>query len=437
MRKTAILIAALAGCGNGNNQDCKVGDPAACMDGQVCESYSDASGMHAACFAPTNLGGKITSAESGAPIAGARVVAIDGDTHTAVGPVSVTDASGAYSVRVEAPRAASAKKLFTLRVSAAGFQEFPSGVRIGLPITVSFSDPKGAAAIAGPEDVALEPIAPPPPGAIAGKVTGSQIAGVLVVAEAGGKGLSTVSDAGGDYVIFNVPDGSYTVRGYFIGVNFTPVADVAVAGARKDGVDLAVAGAAAGALTGQLDYVAGADTGTMTSVVLRLQTTHEVPPGLSTPAANAATYRLDKVPDGTYDVLAAYPNDDLVKDPDPGIAGTGTPTVTIAGAAVDAGQFKITKPVEIVGPDADAKVTGAPTFSWMAYPSADHYKVEVFDPQGNPSWMMDNVMGTSVAGMAGTAGHYYQWRITAYRRTNQMFVPTSISEDLRGVWLQQ
>lgn len=439
MKRVLIVIAgavAFAGCGN-DAGECKLGDPMACKDNQVCETYSDPGGMHTSCFAPTELKGKITNADTGAAVAGARVVAIDGDSHAAVGPVSLSDASGNYVVRVEAPRAANAKKQYTLRVAAAAFRDFPSGIRIALPITVAFADPKGAATVDGPQDVALEPIAMAPPGAIAGKVTGSTVAGVLVVAEAAGKGQSAVSDSSGEYVIFNVPDGSYTVSGYFVGVNFTPVANVAVAGGRKDGVDLVPKGAAAGALTGTLSYVAGADTSTVTSVVLRLKSTFEVPPGLSTPAGNANPYQLAGVPDGTYDVLAAYPTDGLVKDPDPGISGTPIPTVTINGAPVDAGAFKITDPVEIVGPDASAKVTGAPMLSWMAYPSADHYLVEVFDSQGNPVSMTDNVMGTSLPGPAGTPGRYYQWRITAFRKTGLKTIPTSVSEDLRGVWLQQ
>ncbi|HJZ88100.1 MAG TPA: carboxypeptidase-like regulatory domain-containing protein, partial [Polyangia bacterium] len=183
----------LIGCGE-DNKECKIGAPDACDNGQVCEAYTDMSGMHTACFAPTVLRGKITNAESGVPIPGARVVAIDGDSHASTGPVSISDSAGNYSVRIIAPRAADASKQYTLRVSAAGYNEFPSGIRIAIPITVSFAMPKDAAKVEGPQDVALTPIAAAPPGAIAGKVSGLQVAGVLVVAEAAGKGWSTVSD---------------------------------------------------------------------------------------------------------------------------------------------------------------------------------------------------------------------------------------------------
>jgi hypothetical protein len=433
------LAALLGGCGNSAKKECTAGD--ACDNGQFCEAYTDAmsGAMHTACFAPTELKGKVTDASNGTAIAGARVVAIDGDAHAAVGPVSITDAMGNYTVRVTAPRTAGSDKKFTLRVSAAGYQEFPSGIRIALPITVAFADPQGAAMISGPEDVALSPLSPAPAGSIAGKASGMQTAGVLVVASDGTHAYSTVTDATGEYVLFNVPDGTYEVRGYFVGVNFTPVQGVAVAGARKDGVDLVASGAAAGVLTGTLSYVAGADTTITTQVVLRLQSTREVPPGLSVPAKNSVPYNLAMIPDGTYEVVAAFPNDMLVKDPDPGQAGTTTPVVMFAGNTIDVGSFKITDPVNITMPDANAKVAGTPTFTWAAYPQTDHYKIEVFDSQGNQIWMMDNIpRSTSLAygGPALQSGGYYQWRITSYAVSagSASSRPISQSEDLRGVW---
>jgi hypothetical protein len=434
-----MVFAALAGCGSSSNKECTVGDK--CDSGGYCESYTDGSGMHNACFAPTLLAGKVTDATTGAAIAGARVVAIDGDSHAAVGPVSITDAMGDYSVRVTAPRMSGASKQFTLRVGAAGHQEFPGGIRIALPITITFTDPKATATVDGPQNVELLPLSPAPAGSIAGKVTGTQAAGVLVVASNSAGAFSTVSDASGDYVLFNVPDGAFTVQGYFVGVNFTPVDNVTVAGARRDGVNLMSSGAATGALTGTLNYVAGADTSITTAIVLRLQATHEVPPGLSVAAMNTMPYQLSGVPDGTYEVLAAFPTDHLVKDPDPGQAGTSTPVVTFSGSTVDAGAFKITDPVDVVGPDADVKVSGTPTFSWNAYPQTDHYKVDVFDAQGAPIWSQDNIpRSTSLAygGPALVTGGYYQWRITSYAVSTGGAAgrPISQSEDLRGVWQQ-
>src|SRR5207245_1882096 len=115
---------------------------------------------------------------------------------------------------------------------------------------------------------------------------------------------------------------------------------------------------------------------------------------------------------------------------------TTTPTVTMAGTTIDAGQFKVTTPVDLMHPDADERIAAAPSFTWAAYPSAAFYKVEVFDSQGGPIWTQDQVTTTSLAygGPALAAGSFYQWRITAFRTTSRGAIPTSISEDLRGVW---
>ena len=436
-----------AACGSDNTQ-CNPNDSSSCDNGQVCEAYTDGAGMHNACVAPTLLRGHVTNAQSGAAVANARVVAIDGNTHASTGPVAITDAAGNYSIRVTPPRMSGASTDYTLRVSAAAYEDFPSGIRVALPITVAFQDPKGAATITGPEDVALVPIANAPAGAIAGSVSGDKHAGVLVVAEGGGKGFSAVTDGGGGYVIFNVPDGTYTVSGYFIGVEYTPAQNVVVAGARKDGVNLAASGAAQGVLTGTLDYVAGAPTAQATSVVLRLQSTKEVPPGFSAPAMNATAYTLSGVPAGTYDVLAAFPNDGLIKDPDPGIAGTAIPTAVCAGASCTCSggscSFKVTDPVAMGAPDADAIVMGTPMFTWTAYPSAAKYTIDVFDSQGNPVCTIDNIAAGSASQVYGgtncatlTPGLFYQWHITAFRQTGGTYIPTSTSEDLRGVWQQK
>src|SRR5262249_53145151 len=164
--------------------------------------------------------------------------------------------------------------------------------------------------------------------------------------------------------------------------------------------------------------------------------TREVPPGYSAPAMNGP-YTLDGVGNGTFNVLASYPNDDLVKDPDTTLGNTGTPTVTFNGNTVDAGQFKVTGPVEMIGPDANAIIMGPPTFTWMAYASSGLYRLNVFDSQGNQIWTMDT-SATSLAygGPPLTVGGFYQWRLIAFHATDTSR-QISMTEDLRGVWQQK
>src|SRR5262245_45376728 len=114
-RSLFIVVTLWIGCGDDKPKTCTVGTSNGCAQGQVCENYTDTSGMHAACFAPTQLRGIVTNAQSAAPIAGARVVAIDGDSHAAVSPVALSDASGHYAITVFAPRAANSEKQFTVR----------------------------------------------------------------------------------------------------------------------------------------------------------------------------------------------------------------------------------------------------------------------------------------------------------------------------------
>ena len=178
------VVGALTGCGGDDQRECTVGD--SCDNGGYCESYVDSDGTHNACFAPTLLTGKVTDATTGAAVAGARVVAIDGDSHAAVGPVSVTGLTGNYAVRVSAPRMSGGEKQFTLRVGAAGYQEFPGGIRIALPITVSFTDPKAAATVDGPQDVQLMPLAAAPAGS---RGRHSTACGAFRPAHVGGAGM--------------------------------------------------------------------------------------------------------------------------------------------------------------------------------------------------------------------------------------------------------
>jgi hypothetical protein len=452
--KTRILtlisvLGLAAGCGD--KTTCSTAGEK-CDNDKFCEEYIDSGGStQTACFAPTTLKGKITNAQTGAAVQGARVVPIDADSRAAAGPVGISDADGKYEVRIIAPRQSGVTKQFTLRVSASGYQEFPSGVRVAIPIAVTFADAQGVATIMGPQDIALIPLAQPVNGSIAGAVSGTYKSGVLVVAcemsacgTVDGAAWSTVTDSNGDYVIFNVPDGTYDVHGYFVGYNYTPATGVAVAGGKKDGVNLSQAGGATAVLLGTLSYVAGADSARETTVVLRLPTTKEVPPGLQVKASNSVQYMMPGVPDGTYQVVASYPNDMLVKDPDPGQAGTTTPLVTFAGAPVDVGTFKITDPVNIIEPDANMMVAGNPTFKWTAYPQTYQYKVEVFDSQGTPIWQPSNLDGSMTmlpyAGpVALQPGFYYQWKITSFAQptASNPVKPISSSEDLRGVWIAQ
>jgi hypothetical protein len=166
----------------------------------------------------------------------------------------------------------------------------------------------------------------------------------------------------------------------------------------------------------------------------------EVPRGLRVTNVSGA-FKIADVPAGKYVVLAAFENDKLVRDPDTSIGNTATLHIGVAGAPVDAGNFKITEALAVVRPGAaQVETATAPvSFVWADDSSEDHYVVEVFDNFGAMVWANDNVpsvkgmQNVSVAygGPALTSGGYYQFRATSMKGA----VPISRTEDLLGVFL--
>jgi hypothetical protein len=457
----ALLSAATAvGCGGESDEKktCSLADPVkTCEGGRVCEE----AGGQPVCVAALVVRGRVTD-PAGMPIAGALVTALDGNDAPATG-TATTGADGSYELRVPTTRDDKGTPLVRqvkLRAAAAGFETFPAGLRRSLPLELSAAQPlegKLVYASSG-TTIVLEPIAGAAAlGSIAGVVQGAPgKRGVLVVAE-GPAAVSGISDADGAYVIFNVPAGAYTVRGYAAGVQLAPAKATVAAGARAAGVDLAAMGAALGAVSGTVSIV-NAPGGSMTSVVLVVASTFNealkrgsVPPGLRAPRAGApvvsGAFTITDVPDGAYVVLAAFENDGLVRDPDTAIGGTQIQRVTLAEgsrqATLPAG-FKITEALSVMSPGAGETleaVTGTPTFVWKDDSSEDRYALEVIDGKGRLVWSNNQVAratGGSVSlpygGPPLTRGELYQFRVTSFRRGD---VPISQTEDLRGVFLAQ
>src|SRR5439155_13608305 len=104
-------------------------------------------------------------------------------------------------------------------------------------------------------------------------------------------------------------------------------------------------------------------------------------------AANiSGAFVIEGVPEGKYVVLAAFENDNLVRDPDTAIAGTQIvhQTVTSGSDAAISSSFKVTGAITISSPGAnDAEmVTAAPALTWAAYSSAATYDITVYDTFG-------------------------------------------------------
>jgi hypothetical protein len=437
-----------------------------CAPGLVCaETTSDED----QCWAEVLIRGQVFDSETDEGIEGAHVIALN-DESSAVSDIAISGEGGTYDLPVPVVRDADGKptdELFTLRASAQDYQTFPGGIRTALPLDASTAaqeegegDKEGPwvientitriALIALPDDQQGRP-------SIAGEVVSdTREAGVLVVAETGGAGYSAVSDVSGAFTIFNVPDGSFEVKGYAAGVQLNPE-NVDVAGEDVTGVELTEAEEGTVTVTGQINPVEGAPA---TTVVLVVESTFdetfargEVPSGLRAPKTGPPSitgeWTIEGVPAGNYVVLAAFENDDAVRDPDQSIAGTDTVTITVpAGGETFTVQesFKVTEALDVISPGANEPegLASAPTLRWQDDSSEKYYEVRVFNAFGEEVWndlMVPEVSGGSEVsiqyGGPFEDGMYYQFRATSFRTPGGMATPISTTEDLRGVFFKE
>jgi hypothetical protein len=457
----AVLSAAtLWACGGDEpSGDC---DPAAqtgCKDGLVCEVVS---GGEPACFAPVIARGDVFDLGDGSAIEGARIVALDLNG-APVSSVAVSGRDGSYELAIPSARDAEGNPTIpsiTLRADGAGYQSFPGGLRQSLPVDVTSPiDEDGKLVIESSlTRIGLIGLPEAAAGVIAGSIElpGGTV-GVLVVAEDGdGKGYSAIADRTGDYAIFNLPDGPYQVTAYARGHNYQP-GEATVAGNRV-GLDLGLSDQAASTVSGRVEIV-DPGTGTATSVILVLESTFnealgrgESPPGLRAPDPGlvpdvTGEFSITGVPAGRYVALAAFENDDLVRDPDSCIAGTGFVRQAVGHdeTVAIAQSFKVTGALAVTSPGATSAelVSGTPTFRWVDDASEDAYRLIVLDSFGQTVWE------TEVAGSVGTnpvveyggdpleVGMYYQFRVTSIRTSGISECELSQTEDLEGVFVVQ
>jgi hypothetical protein len=471
--RTFLYCCALSGaiaCGSSDKDTDKPGEsgdscqpdvaPSECRDGLSCDPLAAGDGH--VCGAVLTLVGEVSNALGAAPIAGARLIALN-EEGAPVGDVAVSDAQGKYQLLVPAPRNAdgtvAATASWTLSAAAQGYQPFPAGPRPAIPISGAQSSGDPARIEAANTQVSLLPLEDVAAldRQIQGKLAGADSGGALVVAEGGpGSAPYGIAARDGSFVLFNVPAGEFEVAGYRRGRQFNRAAADTRSGSLSD-LTLSDAAQASGDVSGNVNIV-NAPGGSQTSVVLVPQSVFDptlargpVPFGLRAPEPPAlpsvsSSFHMSGVPDGQYVVLAAFENDELVRDPDSAIAGTDIQRVTVAdGAAVTmAESFKITEHLAIVGPGAEEPelVSGTPTFRWADDSSEDRYELELYSALGDLIWSdrsIPSVNGSSTverayAGPALTPGMIYQFRVTSFRDRRGTVTAISRSEDLRGVF---
>lgn len=394
-------------------------DPVAqtgCDAGMVCEQVTDGT---TACFAPVTLSGTVTDPETGQPIAGARVVALDANG-SAVSNVAITDADGNYELRVFSERSTTGEpvSIVFLRADASGYQSFPGGTRPPFAVDLDSAVDDGSGGFVLDSALTQIQLVALPLGAPSASIEGSvqlppDRQSVLIVAELSSgdpcpalpaNDCTAVAGDDGTYTIFNLPAGTYNVTAYVQGSNYESFQ--IVLGDGQAGVlgILSLLGDATATLTGKVNIV-NPGIGNATSVVLVVRSTFyqlnsdlipelpvvlrgPTPPGLRVPNVSGE-FSLDGIPSGTYVILAAFENDNLVRDPDVCIAGTDILEQTFnPGDAVDVSNnpFKVTGALDNPTPTNNEITDAMPTFTWDDDSGEDNFLISVVNSFGTIMW---------------------------------------------------
>jgi hypothetical protein len=389
------------------------------------------------------VSGTITDAESGSPLANARIIVFDANTNAPAGITLITGSDGKYSTDLLPGN-------YYVKIYRQGYENIPAREVSALPFSIVISQTQDNSYRMFKSTVTNG-------GFISGKIVagGNAVAGVLVVATNGANGFSSVSDKEGKYVICNVPAAAYTVKGWIAGYNSSEVSATVTADAESANTDVALTQGASGQVNGQISFLA---TGNVEiDVALTHPATRETIPGLSK-TTTGGNYTISNVPDGRYLARATYANDTKVMDPD-WIIKNGEPFVTVAGAPIIR-NFSVTGAVELASTTNISSTTepvttsATPTFSWLAYSSTDDYIIEVMNANGKVIWggfsnnyTTKNIIiaksQTSIqfnsdnkATEALQPGQVYRWRVYASKNDIRELTGwklISVSEDQRGL----
>ncbi|WP_017730856.1 MSCRAMM family protein [Nafulsella turpanensis] len=389
------------------------------------------------------LYGTVTDAATTSVLENVRIIVFESNSNNPVASTT-TGADGAYSAEL-------LPGSYYLKLYRQGYDHVPPRNISPIPFTVS----KGME-LDKPVSMNLSEVENG--GYIHGKVVEAEkgVPGVLVVGVKDGKGYSAVSDAAGEFFLYNLPAGSYTLKGWRAGYESEQASVNVTTGQGAEQI-VNLSKGAAGSVSGTLSFLAS--TAVEVDVALTHPLTEEAVPGLQT--KTSANYTIENVPAGTFLARATYQNDQRVVDPD-WIVKFGEPLVEVSNGAVSR-DFSLTNSVSLIDPTNPSTstipltVSGTnPTFSWTPYSSASDYVIEVSDANGNVIWggfdysqdvLVKKVSipssQTSVefnfdqtASKNLEAGKVYRWKIYASKDDKQAAAGwklISVSEDQLGL----
>jgi hypothetical protein len=397
------------------------------------------------------LQGNVSDIETNGGLADVSIIIFNADDNSPAGTTLKTDGSGSFAVNL-------APGNYFLKFYKQGYEPVPPP---GME-AVSFTVERGVTTDQSAEMTLSEVLNG---GYISGKITSgsSGLGGVLVVAEdpVNQRAFSSATDEDGNYVIYNVPQGSYSVNGYRSGYSSAVVTASVSANTEAKNVNVTLTAGASGKMTGTIRNLATDNKDVDVTLVHPL--TKETIPGLTTTSVNLA-YTIENIPDGTFIARATFKNDDRVVDPDR-IAKFGEPEISVSnGSNVEltfdvTGSIKVTSPTNEFISNKPVDVNSVtPTFEWIAYSSTSDYVIEVIDAStGAVVWGGFDKTGASptknilipssqksiVFNADGSAnitelvpGRIYRWRVFASK--NDQNSPTgwtliSASEDQLGL----
>lgn len=388
--------------------------------------------------------GVVTDGGTAAALDNVKIIVFESNSNNPVASVA-TGADGAYSVEL-------IPGSYYLKLYRQNYDHVPPRNISPVPFTVVLSGE-----LENPVSMNLSEVQNG--GYIQGKVQEAEkgVAGVLVTGEKDGKGFSAVSDAAGDYFLYNLPAGTYKVKAWIAGYE-SEEKSVNVTSGAGTSENLALTKGATGSVTGTLSFLAS--TAVEVDVTLTHPLTGEAVPGLNT--KTSSDYSITNVPAGKYLARATYQNDERVVDPD-WIVKFGEPFAEVAGGEVNR-DFSLTNSVKLNAPTNPASSIApveinetTPAFSWTAYSSASDYVIEVSDANGNVIWggidfnqtlpvkrvTIPSSQTTAVFNFDNTAtknlepGKVYRWKVYASKNDTKSetgWKLISVSEDQMGLF---
>ena len=310
----------------------------------------------------------------GSALPNAVVIVFNADNNAPVGATLITDVAGEYEVDLVPGN-------YFVKLSKQGYESVPPQTleAVSFPIEPGFTTQK---------DSELFPSTLTNAGWIEGKALegATGLKGALIVATDGANqvAFSTISSENGEFSIFNVPGGSYTVKACLSSYNSNSASINVISNTVTTGVNITLEKNASATLTGSIRNLATSNKDVDIALVHPI--TKETIPGLTTTTTNL-NYSLKNIPTGTYLARATYKNDQRVMDPDR-IAKFGEPVVSVSGGTVSPSTltFDITGSVNLNTPTNALSTTvpqeislTKPVFQWAPYSSTSDYIIEVVD----------------------------------------------------------